>query len=192
MKNKEKQLKKQTKYKQRRSPRNNVDNREKIQQFEKQMFASQKSTKNDSRTFTKNTTPKRTKKYTNYEKENKQKGDNYELFLVNHFRALGYIVVEHGLLHGQKDRGIDIILRKDNENLFIQAKNWKEDGRKIDHSMIKAFIGDVAFYIEDNPVFGLANIKRYYITSNDVLDGSAKNFIKEHNEKIEHFIIPMP
>ena len=140
----------------------------------------------------KSTPNKNNKKYSELQIENKAKGDQYELYLIDHFKNLGYIVVEHGQIHGKKDRGIDIILRKGNENLFIQAKNWKLDGIKINHTMIKAFVGEVAFYIEDNPAFGMANIKRCYITTNDVLESSAKQFIKQHKEKITHLVMPMP
>lgn len=197
IKNKERQLKKQQRNKsgQRHKKRQSEvqKNMQNIQAFEKQMFASQKKPSISSRSYKRNNQSKSPNtQYANQQRENKIKGDAYEIYLIDHFKSQGYIVVEHGLLHGKKDRGIDIILRKDNENFFIQAKSWKNGGRQIDHTMIKAFIGDVAFYIEDNPAFGVANIKRYYITANDVLDSSAKNFIREHKDKVEHLIIPMP
>lgn len=123
----------------------------------------------------------------------KEKGEAYEKYLVTHFKKLGFIAAPHGLDNQKQDKGIDIILKKGSEILFIQAKNWeKSDQYRITHKDIKAFVGEVAFYLEDNPMFNLGSVKRYFITSNDILDPSAKKFIKQHQEKIESIIMPMP
>lgn len=124
---------------------------------------------------------------------NKAKGEAYEKYLVSHFKKLGYTVAPHGLDNGNNDRGIDIILKKGSEVLFIQAKNWQKNTKyDIGHKDIKAFVGDVAFYLEDNPMFAMGSVKRYYITSHDILNASAKKFIAQHHKKIESIVMPMP
>jgi hypothetical protein len=121
-----------------------------------------------------------------------KKGKDYELFVASHFEALGYKVKEHGLIHGRKDSGIDVITMKDKEITLVQCKNWKEDSKyKITHEKIKAFIGDTEEFLNKNrdKADGYT-IKRLYVTSNDVLDNSARYFLKDSN-LVEHMILPM-
>lgn len=122
-------------------------------------------------------------------RENIKKGEAYEKYLAEHFRGIGYKVEEHGKIHGKKDKSIDLILKSNRDIVLVQAKNWKKDGMKITHKDIKAFVGETAFFIHDNPLYQECNIKRLFITSNDILDYSAKCFIEEHKEKIENPII---
>ncbi|MBE0515152.1 restriction endonuclease [Sulfurimonas sp.] len=130
------------------------------------------------------------KKMTNEEK--KEKGDIYEIFLKEYFEEKGYIAHDNGIKNGRKDRGIDLILRANKINLFIQAKHWKkESGNTIKQDDLRKFIGDVALYLEDYPAFAMTTIKRYFITSEDILDFNAKKFLEQHKEKIEYIVIPM-
>lgn len=123
-----------------------------------------------------------------------KKGKEYELFVANHFRNLGFKVKEHGLIHGRKDSSIDVIAMKDKEITLIQCKNWKENSKyKINHEKIKAFIGDTEEFLRKEENIDKAaeyTIKRLYVTSNDVLDSSAKYFLKDSN-LVEHIILPM-
>lgn len=121
-----------------------------------------------------------------------KKGKEYESFIAEHFKNLGYKVKEHGLIHGRADSGIDIIVMKDKEITLIQCKNWKENSRhKITHEKIKAFIGDTEEFLNKNKDKAINyTIKRLYVTSNDVLDKSAKYFLRDSN-LVEHIILPM-
>jgi restriction system protein len=120
------------------------------------------------------------------------KGKDYEIFIAEHFKNLGYKTQNHGLIHGRNDKGIDVIIMKDKEVTLIQCKNWKADSKyKITHEKIKAFIGDTTAYLDNNKEKAEGyNIKRLYVTSNDVLDNSARHFLRENNI-VEHVIIPM-
>lgn len=133
----------------------------------------------------------RRKRAREYHKNIQKKGREYELFVANHFRNLGFKIKEHGLIHGREDSGIDVIAMKDKEITLIQCKNWKEDSKyKITHEKIKAFIGDTEEFLNKNKdkAEGYA-IKRLYVTSNDVLDSSARYFLKDSN-LVEHMILP--
>lgn len=120
------------------------------------------------------------------------KGREYEVYVAEHFEKLGYKVKNHGIIHGKKDKGIDVIVMKGKEITLIQCKNWKKDSKfKVNHEKIKAFIGDTTAFLDNNKDKADGyTIKRLYITSNDVLDSSAKHFIEE-NRVVEHMILPM-
>ena len=112
-------------------------------------------------------------------KEKKEKGKEYEEFVVGHFKIDGYEVNLHGIKKGKKDKGIDIICTKDEELILIQCKNWKEDSKyKINHEKLKAFVGCCTEYVNKNKLFD-KNIKLKFITSNYILDESGKKFLQE-------------
>lgn len=119
-----------------------------------------------------------------------KRGKEYELYIAEHFRKQGYKVKEHGLINNRADSGIDVIAMKNKEITLIQCKNWRENSKyKVDHNLLKAFIGNTTDFLEKNKE--KANgyiIKRLFVTSSDVLDNSARYFLKESN-LIEHQII---
>jgi restriction system protein len=121
-----------------------------------------------------------------------KKGNEYELFVAKHFEVLGYKVKNHGLIHGRKDSSIDVIAMKDKEITLIQCKNWKENSKyKITHEKIKAFIGDTEEFLNKNKDKAAGyTIKRLYVTSNDILDSSARYFLKDSG-LVEHIILPI-
>ncbi len=120
------------------------------------------------------------------------KGRDYEIFIAEHFKNLGYKTQNHGLIHGRNDKSIDVIIMKDKEITLIQCKNWKEDSKyKITHEKIKAFIGDTIAFLDNNKEKAEGyTIKRMFVTSNDVLDDSARHFLRS-NSIVEHVVIPM-
>ena len=125
-------------------------------------------------------------------REKKQKGDAYEAFVAEYFREQGFTVAEHGQMNGRNDKGIDLILKKDMEITLVQCKNWSENTRyKINHEKVKAFVGDTAFYLEDNPMYANYTLKRLYVVANRVLDRSAINYIKANSGKIRYLHLPM-
>ena len=123
--------------------------------------------------------------------DNNKKGKDYEIFVENYFKNIGYKTKPFGRLNGRKDKGIDVIIMKDKVVTLIQCKNWKADGRKIKHKELKEFLGNTTAFL-DNRKKEAKNykIKRMFVTSNDILDDSAKYFLKD-TPIIEHRIIPM-
>ena len=129
---------------------------------------------------------------THMNKEKILKGMDYEFFVGDHFEKQGYLVAYHGIQNGKKDKGIDLIAKKDNEIIFIQCKNWKKDGRKININHIKAFLADTYNYIEDNPIYKNYEIKRVYAISNPILTKSAYAYIKNNQDKLQYLMLKMP
>lgn len=136
------------------------------------------------------------KKYTDEEKKSygqrmkdlKEKGKEYEKYVAAHFKIDGYEIELNGIKKGVKDKGIDIICKKDNELILIQCKNWRADTKyKINHEKLKAFVGCCTEYVNENKLFD-KNIKLKFITSNYILDKSAEMFLKE-SKTLEYKVI---
>jgi len=124
--------------------------------------------------------------------DNIRKGRDYELYITKYFHEQGYQTKPFGILNGKKDKGIDIIIKKNKEITLIQCKNWKADSKyKIKHKDLKEFIGNTTIFLENRAKEAEGYIiKKMFITSNDILDNSAKEFLKE-TPTLEHRIIPM-
>jgi len=119
-----------------------------------------------------------------------KKGKEYEKFVGKYFENKGYIIKYNGIEKGKKDNSIDIIAIKKEEIIFMQCKNWKEDGKyKISHKDIKAFIGDTHTFINENSQYKNYNIKRLFVISNKILDTSAIKYIKEHQNIIKYKLL---
>lgn len=122
----------------------------------------------------------------------KEKGDLYEEFIAGHYMRLGYFVWEHGKEHGKKDRGIDLIVKKGKEIIFIQCKNWRENTRfKIDHKEVKASRTEARAFMKDNPLFIGYKVKFRYTLSNNFIHPSAIKYIEETNGLFDYEILPM-
>ncbi|NOQ31908.1 MAG: hypothetical protein GQ570_12365 [Helicobacteraceae bacterium] len=95
-------------------------------------------------------------------------------------------------IHGRKDKGIDVIIMKDKEISLIQCKNWKQDSKyKITHKLLKEFVGNTTAFLENNNKEAEGyKIKRLYITPHNILDNSAKYFLRD-NRVVEYINIPM-
>lgn len=123
----------------------------------------------------------------------KEKGERYERHIANHFEKLGYKTVEHGKMHGVNDKGIDLMLKKGKEFLFVQCKDWNiKNEYRIDSKEIQYTRMNVRDYIEKKKeLFNMYDWKILYITSDDILHKSAKYKIEEFNQEIEHRVIPI-
>lgn len=118
---------------------------------------------------------------------NKEKGDAYEEFVARHFRSQGYTVADHGAINGVKDKSIDLIAKRGRDIILIQCKDWSaKNNYRITHNEVKAFVGETAFYLNDNPMYENYSLKRLYVVSEPVLDRSAIKFIKAHKDKIRY------
>lgn len=130
----------------------------------------------------------RKEKYKQQIQDNIKKGKEYEEFVAGYFKIDGYEIELHGIKNGVKDKGIDIICKKDNELILIQCKNWRADTKyKINHEKLKAFVGSCTEYINQNRLFD-KNIKLKFVTSNYILDKSAEMFLKESKTLQYHII----
>lgn len=133
----------------------------------------------------------RKERYKRHMHRSKAKGDDYEAYVAEYFRNRGYSVAEHGKINGVNDQSIDLILKKENQITLVQCKNYRAETKyKIDHEKIKAFVGETAFYLQDNPMYEGYELKRLYVVSNPVLDKSAIHFINNHKEKIDYLHLP--
>lgn len=121
----------------------------------------------------------------------RKKGEKYESHVSKHFENLGYKTVEHGKMHGVKDQGIDLMLKKDKEFVFVQCKDWNiENKHRIDSKEIQYTRMNVRDYVEKKQaLFDIYDWKIFYITSEQILDKSAEHKIKEFSHEIEHQII---
>lgn len=123
----------------------------------------------------------------------KQKGEEFESYVADHYRMNGYDVIEHGKLYGRKDQGIDLIATSENETLLIQCKNWSAAGKYlITHANIKEFIGNAAVFLEKKSLYADRPVRRLFVTSENVLDQSAIKYIRNNTGIVEHRIISMP
>lgn len=119
------------------------------------------------------------KAYAQKMKESKEKGKQYEEFVAGAYKLEGYEIFLNGIKKGKKDKGIDIICTKNDELVLIQCKNWSKNTKyKINHENLKAFVGCCTEYVNENKLFE-KNIKIKFITSNYILDESAKRFLEE-------------
>ncbi len=129
-------------------------------------------------------------KMTNEEK--KEKGDKYEAYVAEHYRKQGYTVWEHGKEKGDKDGGIDLLVKKGKEALFVQCKDW--ENYKINDKIVKATQTDVRNYMLENPVLtSLLNEceKRImYVTSRECLTKGAYTYIENNSHIIGYEVIP--
>jgi len=123
---------------------------------------------------------------------NKEKGNLYEEYITEHYRKLGYFVWEHGKEKGRLDQGIDLIVKKDKEIIFIQCKNWEKNKKfKIDHVRVKASRAEARQFMLDNPLFKGYNNKFRYTLSNDCMHPSAIKYIEENNRIFDYEVIEM-
>jgi restriction system protein len=118
-----------------------------------------------------------------------KKGHDYERYVAEHYKSIGYEVSLNGIIHGKKDNGIDIICNKNNELILIQCKNWKENSKyKVTHLILKAFIGCCSEYIIKNQLFN-KKVAFHFVTSNNILDASAKKYLAE-STTLKYEILP--
>ena len=122
----------------------------------------------------------------------KEKGDHYERYIAEYYERLGYYVWEHGKEKGKLDQGIDLIVKKKKEIIFIQCKNWNENTRfKIDHKEIKASRTEARAFMKENPLFIGYKMKFRFTISSNCIHMSAIKYIEENSELFDYEIIPI-
>jgi Holliday junction resolvase-like predicted endonuclease len=124
--------------------------------------------------------------------EKQKKGTDYEAYIAEHYRSLGYEVIERGKKLGLKDGGIDLIAKNHKEAIMIQCKNWNAENKyKIDQKDIGDFIGKVSLFLAKNPEYKNYNIKRILTVAEPILDKSALAIINENREMVRYEHIPL-
>lgn len=117
-----------------------------------------------------------------------KQGKEFEYYVSNYFKEKGYEVINN-FEKGQKDEGIDLIVKKDNELLLIQCKNWELS--VVSHRDIKEFLGNCYMFLYRHIEYRrYRKVRRIYITSNSNLDKSAKYLIKDYYPFVEYIQIP--
>ncbi len=127
--------------------------------------------------------------YQNYI-NNQKKGKTYEEFIYSLLLKKDYSVFHNCLEMGKNDKGIDFIAQKDETILLIQCKHWEE--MNIEHTHLKEFFANCQLYLSKTKLKGESkNIRLLYITSKHILSPSAKIFLNENPNLIEHHVISM-
>ena len=122
---------------------------------------------------------------------NKEKGDMYEKYIADYYKEQGYTIAEHGQDNGRKDKGIDVIAKKEKELLLIQCKNWNENN-KLTHSEIKEIRMNMIDFLSKHEMYdNLCKVTKKIITPYYILDRSAEYYLKEINYDINYKVIPI-
>lgn len=96
-------------------------------------------------------------------KKLKEEAKLYEEFVCNYYIDKDYEVIHHGR-KGKKDKGIDVIAKKENEIILIQTKNYAKT-TKIKQDSIRKFNGDCLNYAMNEKI-EIDSLKFLYIIPN--------------------------
>jgi len=128
-------------------------------------------------------------------KEKIKKGEEYEEYVAKVYKQRGYKVYEYGKLMGIKDKGIDLIAKKEKKVILIQCKNWQENGKwKITHKEIKVFQTEARLFVENSPIFKQCKLEAKYVISGNFIHASAIKHIEEiknNGKKVDYEIIKL-
>ncbi len=126
----------------------------------------------------------------NIYQEKKTRAELYTEYIADHYRALGYSVTEYGKEYDVENNTIDLIVKKDDEVIFIQCKEWNKNNlHKIDDKDIKLLRIDTYDFLEKNPIFKTYKIKMRYILSENFIDSSAISYIDTCKDDIGYEVI---
>lgn len=87
----------------------------------------------------------RNKRYGKSDQHKAELGKRYEQYIGYLYEQKGYTVQYHGIEKGKEDLGIDLIAKKGNKVLIIQAKCWSKK-RHIYHDTITQIAGAALLY----------------------------------------------
>lgn len=121
--------------------------------------------------------------YCNIENHNrKQKyGNDYEEFISNKYKDVGYKVELRGIKESFNDGGLDIIARKDNSIVLVQCKNWSmSNNYKINQKDLRAFVGDCFLYLKEMNLEGIKISYHFIVSHDNILTKSAEIFLKQN------------
>ncbi len=126
----------------------------------------------------------------NIYQEKKTRAVLYTEYIADHYRELGYSVTEQRKENNVENNGIDLIVKKDDEVIFIQCKEWNKNNlHKIGDKEIKILRIDTYDFLEQNPTFKTYKIKMRYILSENFIDTSAITYIDKCKDDISYEVI---
>lgn len=126
----------------------------------------------------------------NIYQEKKTRAALYTDYIADHYRELGYSVTEQRKENNVENNGIDLIVKKDDEVIFIQCKEWNKNNlHKIGDKEIKILRIDTYDFLEQNPTFKTYKIKMRYILSENFIDTSAITYIDKCKDDISYEVI---
>lgn len=121
----------------------------------------------------------------------KKKGDDYEFYIKKFYENEGYRVVPTGYIKGLEDEGVDLVAHNDigKETILIQCKNWKNGAELKD---IVKFYNDCKKYQKKySHFFKGRSIRKVFVISNEIQNLEIENFLKQINNEIEFFNVPI-
>ena len=122
--------------------------------------------------------------------EKKTRAVLYTEYIADHYRELGYSVTEQWKENNVENDGIDLIVKKDDEVIFIQCKEWNKNNlHKIGDKEIKILRIDTYDFLEKNSIFKTYKIKMRYILSENFIDTSAITYIDKCKDNISYEVI---
>ncbi len=122
--------------------------------------------------------------------ERKAKGNRFESYCADIFRAKGFEVIARGILLGKKDDGVDLIALREGEVIFIQCKHWKVGSAEIDHNHIRTFYGDCVGLLNECAEYSNLSMRCFFITSAEILGYSAQAYLRDHPNRVEAIVLP--
>ncbi len=119
-------------------------------------------------------------------KEKVEKGRRYELQVIEYFEMNGYSIEHRGATKKKKDKGIDILAKRENIYYLIQCKNYAPT-TKIKHNLIKEFNSNCLDFINSNKnKLNRENTKFVFaIAHRESLEKCAIHYLKDTNNKCE-------
>lgn len=109
-----------------------------------------------------------------------KKGLDYEKYISELYQKRGYTVWEHGIEKGYKDLGIDLVVKKDDEIVLIQCKNWNEYKKyKVTQKDIKAFRSSGRDFLDQNPYMKKYKLSLVMQLSGNFINTYAIEYIKQ-------------
>lgn len=117
---------------------------------------------------------------------NNIKGSSYEQFIGKKYEDLGYSVIYHGIEQKLNDQGIDLIVQKDHNIIFVQCKNWiGGQFNKLFRKDIQAFAGNCLLFMHKLNTYNISfdgkEISLHFIVNkNELLDNSAQLFLQNN------------
>lgn len=124
--------------------------------------------------------------YINRHHDKAEIGKLYERQVGYFLEQKGFQVIHRGILLGLEDEGIDLIAKKENRIILVQAKNWGE-GNTIHEKHINQFKGSADCFVSENTK---PNVQwQYLFVSSNPISPRATQVATTH--RIRAFNLPL-
>jgi len=119
------------------------------------------------------------KEWSKKQQEYKLKGKLYEEQIAKYYKDLGYEVDERGKRKGIKDKGIDLLIKKDDVYSLIQCKNYAPT-TKVTEKPLRTFYGDCMAFVDKNNLCSDSTNFIFIISNEKSISKTAKSYINEN------------